>query len=310
MKVLITGSEGYLARNLARNLFKKKIICYGIGRGNWRTKKQYKKWGYKKNLNVSINKKILNKFKNFNFDYVIHCAGGASPINSMINSVSKKQDFNKNVLSIKFVLDYILLNKKKTKIIFISSVSVYGNNNLKKITENAKIKPVSNYARNKFLAENLCYDYFKKYKINTLVLRGTTIFGPGLKKQFIYDACLKIIQNKRIFFGTGNEIRDYVYIDDFCNLINKVLNKSFKDFQIINAGTGKGTKLKDIIKHIKKKMGVKIIPKFNKFGFRTNPKSMVVNNQKAKKFNWYPKMKFYDGLDKYIKWFKSEYYND
>ena len=37
MKVLITGSEGYLARNLSRNL-SKKIICFGIGRGNWKQK--------------------------------------------------------------------------------------------------------------------------------------------------------------------------------------------------------------------------------------------------------------------------------
>ena len=43
MKVLITGSEGYLARNLSRNLSKKKIICFGIGRGNWKTKNHYKK---------------------------------------------------------------------------------------------------------------------------------------------------------------------------------------------------------------------------------------------------------------------------
>ena len=36
MKVLITGSEGYLAKNLAKKLSKQKIICYGVGRGNWK----------------------------------------------------------------------------------------------------------------------------------------------------------------------------------------------------------------------------------------------------------------------------------
>ena len=309
MKVLITGSEGYLARNLSRNLNKKKIICFGIGRGNWKTKNHYKKWGYKKNINGSISKRLLNKFSNYNFDYVIHCAGGTSPITSQMNSISKNQDYKKNVVSIKHVLDNILLNKKKTKVIFISSVAVYGNNNLKKVTENTKIRPISNYARNKFLAEQLCYEYFKKYQIDILILRGTTIFGPGLKRQFIYDACLKIIQNKNIFFGTGNEIRDYIYINDFCELINKVLNKDFKGFKIINAGTGKGIKLRKVISYLKKKLNIKITPKFNKFGYKNNPMRMVVNNKNAKKFKWQPKIKFYDGLDNYIKWFKSDYYN-
>ena len=202
------------------------------------------------------------------------------------------------------------VKKKKTKIIFVSSASVYGNNNFKKLTENTKVKPVSFYAKNKFLAEKLCLDYYKKYKINILIIRGTTIFGPGLKKQFIHDACIKINKNKNIFFGTGNEIRDYVYIDDFCDLMNRILKKGFKDFKIINVGTGKGTKIRDIIHFIKKKFKVKITPKFNKFGRDENPKRIVVDNKKAKKFNWYPKIKFYDGLENYIRWFRSEYYND
>ena len=309
MKVLITGSEGYLARNLAKNLNKKKIMCFGIGRGNWKKKNQYKKWGYKKNLNGSLSKRLLNKFEDYNFDYVIHCAGGTSPIVSLINSISKKQDYKKNVLSIKYILDHILLNKKNTKVIFISSVSVYGNNKLKKVSENTKINPISNYAKNKFLAEKLCLNYYKKYKINTLVLRGTSIFGPGLKKQFIHDACLKIIQNKDIFFGTGDEIRDYIYIDDFCSLINRVLQKSFRGFEVINAGTGQGVKLKSVINYIKKKLEIKITPKFNRVGSSTNPLSMVADNKKAKSYNWSPKTKFFDGLDNYIHWFKSDYNN-
>ena len=309
MKVLITGSEGYLARNLAKNLDKKKIICYGIGRGNWKTKNQYKKWGYKKNINGSINQRLLNKFDNYNFDYVIHCAGGASPIVSMINSVSKKQDYKKNVLSIKHVLDHILSKKKNTKVIFISSVSVYGNNKLKKVSENTKINPISNYAKNKFLAEKICLNYHSKYKIDILILRGTSIFGPGQKKQFIHDACLKITQNNDIFFGTGNEIRDYIYIDDLCNLINRVLQKSFKGFKVVNAGTARGVKLKSVITYIKKKLKVKIKPKFNRIGSDTNPMSMVADNKKAKSFNWSPKIKFFDGLDNYINWFKSNFNN-
>lgn len=309
MKVLITGSEGYLARNLARNLNQKKIICYGVGRGNWKTKNQYGKWGYKKNINGNLNKRLLNRFSNYNFDYVVHCAGGTSPITNQINSISKTQDYKKNVLSIKYVLDNILINKKKTKVIFISSAAVYGNNNLKKVTEKTKIRPISNYARNKFLAEKLCFNYFKKHQIDILILRVTTIFGPGLNRQFIHDACIKIIQNKNIFFGTGNEIRDYIYISDFCDLINKVLNKKFKGFKIINVGTGKGIKIREVISYIKKKLDIKISPKFNKFGYKNNPKRMVASSKKVKNFNWQPKTKFYDGLDKYIKWFKSDYYN-
>ena len=310
MKVLITGSEGYLGRNLARNLNKRKICCYGIGRGSWKKKYQYNKWGFKKNLNGNISNKLLKKFKNYNFDYIIHCAGGASPITSLINSISQKQDYKKNVISIKHLLDYFSKQKKKSKIIFVSSVSVYGNNKLKKSTENTNINPISNYAKNKAIAEKLCFNYNDKYKIDILVLRVSTIFGPGLKKQFIHDACLKIIKNKNLFFGTGNEIRDYIYIDDFNNLLYQVLKKSFIGFQILNVGTGKGIKIKDVIFYIKKKLKVNLTPRFNQIGNKTNPKNLIVEAKKIKKFGWSPKTKFFKGLDNYIYWFKSYYKNE
>ena len=62
LKILITGSQGFLARNLALSLKEKKFKVYGIGRGRWKGN-QYKKWGYKKNLNTNINLKSLTKYK-------------------------------------------------------------------------------------------------------------------------------------------------------------------------------------------------------------------------------------------------------
>ena len=50
MKILITGSQGFLGRNLSQKLSREGFICYGIGRGNWKNK-NYKKWGYFKNIN-------------------------------------------------------------------------------------------------------------------------------------------------------------------------------------------------------------------------------------------------------------------
>ena len=64
MKILITGSQGYIARNLSKKLSKKKISCYGIGRGNWK-RKDYKKWGYYKNVSGTINTKSLKKIKKY-----------------------------------------------------------------------------------------------------------------------------------------------------------------------------------------------------------------------------------------------------
>ena len=92
MKILITGSQGFLARNLSKKLNKFGFICYGVGRGKWKGN-VHKKWGYYKNINGTISEKTLKKYKKIKFKYIIHCAGGVSPNTSLIRSISQKQDF-------------------------------------------------------------------------------------------------------------------------------------------------------------------------------------------------------------------------
>ncbi len=301
MKILITGSQGFLARNLAKYLSKNKFSCYGIGRGNWK-KKDFKRWGYRNNISGNINKKNLSKFKNFKLDYIIHLAGGASPTTNLLKSISKKKDYEKNVLSTKNILNYIVSNDIYPKFIFMSSISIFGNSNLKRLREYSKIKPISNYAKNKVLAENFCYRYFKKFKIDMLILRGSSIYGPGLNRQIIHDVCEKIYKKNNIFFGSGQEERDFIYVDDVCNFFKKVINKSFNGFGIVNLGTGKSTKIKNIINFFNKKLGDRIIPKYNKLGTKINPNRLIPDIKKMKKYNYKPKVNLYRGLNIYLKW--------
>ena len=136
-----------------------------------------------------------------------------------------------------------------------------------------------------------------------MILRTGSLIGPGLKRQFIFDACNKIRKNINIFFGTGEEARDWLFIDDISNLIFKIIKKRFKNLKIINVGSGRAIKIKDIISYISKKMDINISPKFNGVGKNSNPKILVSSIKEAKKFKWSPKIEFFDGLDLYIKWF-------
>ncbi len=304
MNILITGSYGFLANNLSNNLKKFGFSCYGIGRK--KSSKTYsKKFGYLKNINGAINSRNLKKLKKINFQYIIHCAGGVSPNIGLKKFISKTTEYEKNVSSILNVLKYFSKGKKKPKVIFMSSVSVYGNTKSKKIREGHNLKPISNYSISKIMAEKICRFFNKKYNIDILILRGTSLYGPGLKRQVIYDACNKISKNNNIFYGTGREIRDFIHVDDFVRLIKKIILKSFKGYVIINAGSGKGVSIFKIINYINKKFKKKTSPKFNKFGNKVNPISLVPSIAKAKKFNWSPKINFYKGLDEYIDWFNK-----
>jgi len=300
MNILITGSQGFLAKNLALKLKNKNFRIYGIGRGNWK-RNEYKRWGYFKNLNNDIDLNNISKYKKISFKYIIHCAG-------KVIGLSAIDDFKTNVLTTQVVLDFIYQYKQKTKLIFMSTLAVYGNGNKSKLlSENTKIKPISNYAHNKILCEKMCIFYSKKYNFDLLIMRASSFFGPGLERQFIYDACKKIYNDNSKFLGTGEEIRDWLYIDDLTILISKILKKGFKKINIYNIGSGVGVAIKDVINFINKQFKKNLKPSFNFAGSDSNPQILISSINKIKKFNWKPTVNFYIGLERYIHWFKKRF---
>ena len=295
-KILITGSQGYIAKNVAKKLQKKNFNVYGIGRGEWE-KNDYKKWGYLNQINGKLNKKNLSKL-NLKFDFIIHCAG------SGLVGLKKKVDFMNNVKSTISLIDFIRKTQKKTKIIFMSSYSIYGNDFEDRISEKSATKPVSTYAINKKKAENLLLNFSKKYESDLMILRISSLYGEGLKKQLIYDACSKISKGFNNFYGTGKEKRDFIHISDLVNIVSYFCMKGFSNTNIINCGSGKGIRIKDVLKLISSNfnMSNKII--FNKKKLNSNPINLISNIEQLKKIGVKPNKDFRIGVKHYVKWFK------
>ena len=296
-KILITGSHGFLARNTALLLKKKSYKVYGIGNGKW-SKKQYQKWGYDYLINEEVN--LKNLLINFDkFDYIIHCAG-------RVIGLTPNEDFLKNVLPTQSILEFVRLKNPKSKIIFMSTIAVNGSNSSRPIKENFTINPTSNYALNKKICEDLLSFYSEKYNLNVLIARTTSLYGEGLKRQFIFDACKKISKKNKNFFGTGNEIRDWLHVSDMSKLILHFIKKGFKKKIVVNCGSGKGRKIKDVLKIIMHELNINLIPQFNKLS-DSNPSTLIANINVAKKFGWSPQKKLTDGLKEYVKWYKKNF---
>ena len=295
-KILITGSNGYIAKNIAKKLKKKNFNVYGIGRGKWR-KEDYKKWGYLNQINSNLTKKNLSKY-NFKFDFIIHCAG------SGLVGLKRKEDFVNNVKSTMSLIDFIEKNQNKTKIIFMSSYSIYGNNYKNPISEKCATKPVSIYAINKKKAENLLLNFSKKSKSHLMILRIASLYGDGLKKQLIYDACSKISKGINNFYGSGREKRDFIHISDLVNIVLYFCTKGFSNANIINCGSGKGRQIKDVLKLISSSFNMKNKIIFNRIKLNSNPINLISNIGQLKKTGVKPNKNFRIGVKQYVKWFK------
>ena len=182
-KILITGSQGYIAKNIAKKLQNKNIIVHGIGRGEWK-KKDYFEWGYKNQINGNINLKNLSKF-NTKFDYIIHCAGSGTV------GLSNNIDFKNNVESTKLLLEYVKKNQDNVKIIFLSSYSVYGNNyNTKDGTCIRDYIHISDLSKIHLKLLNLISKKNKSYTINCGYGIGYSVFD--IIKNFEKELKIKV----------------------------------------------------------------------------------------------------------------------
>jgi len=84
--------------------------------------------------------------------------------------------------------------------------------------ESAELRPVSAYGWHKLAAERLCEQYGAVYGVSSVAVRLFSVYGPRLRKQLLWDACNKFSRRETEFFGTGEETRDWVHVEDAARL--------------------------------------------------------------------------------------------
>ena len=107
-----------------------------------------------------------------------------------------------------------------------------------------------------------------------------------------------------MFYGTGNEIRDWLHISDLTILVYKIIKKNLNYNTIINCGTGKGNKVKNILEIIKKQFNTNIKIKYISKK-KASPKILITNIKIAKSYKWEPKINIKKGILNYVKWYKK-----
>ena len=96
-----------------------------------------------------------------------------------------------------------------------SSAAVYGEPPSLPVTEDAPLRPLSPYGFHKMQAEAMCREYAALHGLTTTALRIFSAYGPGLRRQVLWDICHKALTSPPVrLHGTGSESRDFVFVDD------------------------------------------------------------------------------------------------
>lgn len=295
--ILVTGAAGFIGFHLSKKLCESGFEVIGIDNLNDYYEVFLKKMRLEK-LGIHITNQENQKIESDSFSNFIFYKSDILDYDSLSKCIQDNRvDIIINLAaqagvrhSLKFPHDYISNNitgflnilevsryAKIEHLIYASSSSVYGlNQNIPFSTQNSTEHPTSVYAASKKSNELLAHSYSHLYGLPTTGLRFFTVYGPYGRPDMALFLFLKaIIDNKKLkVFNKGNMYRDFTYVDDIVNTIEKIAltqplsnnkwdpvkpdpSSSIAPYKIYNIGNNVPVKLTDFIKEIENKMGVK-----------------------------------------------------
>ena len=264
---LVTGGTGFIGSNICKLLIKKK----------------YRVKIFDNNLRGDLNniKKIKKKIKFIkgdirNIDALIRASRNTDAVIHLAYINGTKYFYTKPVLvldvAVKGIINVIeACMKNGIKELYLASSSeVYQTPNKIPTDEHESLKipnifnPRYSYGGGKILTELMGIHYGKKYFKKMIIFRPHNVYGPNMGYEHVIPEFIKrfksLKKKKFKIQGTGNEIRSFIYIEDFIAAFNTILNRG-KHLNIYNIGTNEKIKIKDLAHKLSKIFNKKIILK-------------------------------------------------
>ncbi len=313
-RFIVTGGYGFIGSNLIRMLVKKNYRVLNIDNLSYAAQKynlidiNQKKYSFKK-VDINNRKEIIKIIKKFKPDGIFNLAADTH----VDRSIDDAYNFIKNnILGVYNLLEAIKIQKKKIRLVHISTDEVYGDVlGNKRSNENHPYVPSSPYSASKASSDHLVYSYVRTHKIDAVISNCSNNYGPRqFPEKLIPKMIYNILNNRSLpVYAKGKNSREWIYVDDHCEALIKLFFKGKKG-EKYNIGSGINCNnifiIKKLLKTFKNKkinFGKKVKIKFVKdrpgHDFR-----YALNSKKIKKhLLWRPKTNLSQGISKTVDWY-------
>lgn len=342
MKILVTGSAGFIGYHLVARLLQRGDEVTGLDNindyydvhlkysrlyasGILKDQIQYGQpitsvtdcnYEFVK-LDLSDAPGLKTLFEKKNFDIIVNLAAQAGVRYSLVNPASY---INSNVTGFLNILE-CCRNYSIKQLLYASSSSVYGlNTKIPFNTADKADQPISLYAATKKSNELMAHAYSHLFNIHTTGLRFFTVYGPwGRPDMALFSFTKAISEGKPIdVYNNGDMRRDFTYIDDIIEGVIRAIDKpSQMDnegtdvtpnlYHIYNIGRGKSVSLMEFISEIEKNLGIEAEKKYYPMQDGDVSDTWADITEIQQKLNYIPKTSIAEGIESFVKWYLDFY---
>jgi dTDP-glucose 4,6-dehydratase len=305
MKILVTGGAGFIGSNFARHILKKhpdyEVVVLDKLTYAGRKENLQDVWNKIVFIKGDIAKKEDAEKAVKNCNYIVNFAAETHVDRSIIEAGTF-------VLTDIFGVYNLLEATRKyhvSKFEQISTDEVYGHTVEGSFREEDKPNPRNPYSASKAGAELICQSYFETYKLPIVITRSTNNYGPYQHpEKFVAKTIIYALLNKPIpVYGTGKNVRDWLYVEDNCEAIDLVLHKG-RNGEVYNIAGKKELENIDVAKKILELLGKpKTLIRFVKDRPGHDLRYSLDTSKIESQLGWKAKVRFEEGIKKTIDWY-------
>jgi len=335
MKILVTGSAGFIGSALSIRLLERGDEVVGIDNHNdyydpklkearLNRHVQHKNYTHIR-MDIENQKLVESLFKDHQFDGVVNLAAQAGVRYSIENPLAY---INTNIVGFSHILEGCRHNQV-AHLVYASSSSVYGSNTNMPFSIHDNVDhPLSLYAATKKANELMAHTYSNLYDLPTTGLRFFTVYGPwGRPDMALFKFTKAILSGKKIqVFNHGKHRRDFTYIDDIVEGIIRVLDKpampnkdwkgsdpdsgsSSAPWRVYNIGNNSPVELLDYISAIEEALNLKAEKELLPLQPGDVPDTYANVEALVKEFDYKPSMPVKTGVANFVDWYKEYHGN-
>jgi len=323
-KIFITGGSGFIGSNFIYYCIDKGYIVMNYDNLTY-AGNEFNLESLKNNQNYTFVKGDVCNYNflydciiNFKPDFIVNFAAESH----VDRSIDSPQNFiHTNILGTYYLLEtslkYYHQNKNEVfKLLHISTDEVFGslqeNENL--FNENSKYNPSSPYSASKASSDHLVNAWNKTYRLPTIVTNCSNNYGPYQYPEKLIPLIIQkcILEEALPVYGNGQNIRDWIYVEDHCEALYKILNKGKIGDNYLIGGNQEKRNI-EVVQLI-----CKILDQIKPSNNLTSYEDLItyVNDRPAhdyryaidcrkinKELNWKPKVSFQNGIEKTVNWY-------